>query len=126
MERNYDEKTGGPAAAHGFSFTGENEPVKEICLADYLGTGRESARTARELSGALGVSWRDISAAVERERRAGAPICAATGDPKGYYLAKDAAEMEEYARSLTKRAGRVDATRDAVAATAGRMRDGEA
>ena len=55
-------------------------------IAELLAEGRENARTARELATALNCRQRDITLQVEKERRAGRPICAATGETPGYYL----------------------------------------
>ncbi len=81
---------------------------------ELLGQGRENARTGRELAQALGCTLRDISAQVERERRDGFPICAATGDVPGYYLAADVEELETYCDRLKGRAIEVFKTRQAL------------
>lgn len=81
---------------------------------ELLEQGRDNARTGRELAHVLGCTLRDISAQVERERREGFPICAATGDNPGYYLAADAAELETYCSRLKGRAIEVFKTRQAL------------
>ncbi|MCD8120814.1 MAG: hypothetical protein LUE65_01045 [Clostridiales bacterium] len=71
---------------------------------ELLMEGRENARTGRELCKVLGIKQRDLTLAVERERKDGKPICASTSSPAmGYYLAESRAEMERYCRSLSHR-----------------------
>lgn len=84
-------------------------------IVDYLFTGREHARTGKELASILHCSTRDISESVERERRQGQPICASC-DPEqpGYYLAANAEDLEQYCRSLHRRAGEIHKTRRAL------------
>ena len=82
-------------------------------ITDHLDTGKENAITANELCALLNISGRDLSAAVERERRKGSPICASNGKRPGYYLAANKEEMQEYCKSLYKRAGEIHKTRKA-------------
>lgn len=84
---------------------------------EYLAEGADNARTGKELCRALGLNARDLTAAIERERRAGKPICAST-DPKnpGYFLAANQQEMQAYCNSLLHRAGEIHATRKACLA----------
>ena len=70
---------------------------------EYLGRGRAAAKTGKELCSLLDLSPRELTAAIERERREGHPICAATDTPYGYYLAADMEEMEMYCKSLAHR-----------------------
>lgn len=73
--------------------------IKE--LLDY---GAENARTGRELARALNIDRRSVVAAVERERREGAWICATTcGENAGYYLASDEEEARRYFKRLRGR-----------------------
>ena len=84
-------------------------------ITEYLFTGRENARTGKELAGLLHCSTREISEGIERERRQGQPICASC-DPEmpGYYLAASAEDLERYCRALHKRAGEIHKTRRAL------------
>lgn len=84
-------------------------------ISEHLFKGRENARTGKELARLLDCNPRDISEGVERERRQGAPICASC-DPEtpGYYLAASAEDLEQYCRSLHKRAGEIHKTRRAL------------
>ncbi len=88
-------------------------------IADYLSTGRENARTGRDLAAMLGCSIRDISAGIERERRQGQPIIASCdAENPGYYLAETAEELQRYCNSLHHRAGEIHKTRRALLETA--------
>lgn len=84
---------------------------------EVLAHGAENARTGKELCQLLNITARDLTAAVEQERRAGQPICASTGTNPGYYLAADQTEMERYCNSLLHRAGEIHKTRNACLAT---------
>ena len=79
----------------------------------FLLPGKENALPGRTLAGLLGLhSLRDVSAAIEGARRAGAPICAST-DAKcpGYYMATSAGELAAYIASLDRRLSNVRQTR---------------
>lgn len=82
-------------------------------IAEMLAEGKENARTGKELSTALRITARDLTQAIERERRDGQPICASTGSNPGYYLAADKGEMQRYCNSLLRRAGEIHKTRRA-------------
>lgn len=83
-------------------------------ICEILSTGEHNARTGREICALLNISARDLTAAVERERRAGQPICASTDSKSpGYYLAADKDEMQRYCNSLMRRAGEIHKTRRA-------------
>ena len=84
-------------------------------IADHLLTGKENARTGKDLARALNCDIRDISAGVERERRQGQPIIASC-DPEqpGYYLAETAEELQQYCNRLHHRAGEIHKTRSAL------------
>lgn len=86
-------------------------------IAEILNTGADNALTGRHLCKTLGISIRDLSAAVERERREGKPICANVAPPFGYYLASSRAEMETYCKSLAHRAREICVTRQACMKT---------
>lgn len=81
---------------------------------ELLAEGRENARTARSLARILNCTSRAVTAQVEKERREGQPICAATGENPGYYLAADAGELERYCKNLKRRATEVFKTRQAL------------
>lgn len=81
---------------------------------ELLTEGRENARTARELSTICNKTPREITAQIERERREGRPICAATGSNPGYYLPEDENELLEYCDRLKGRAIEIFKTRQAL------------
>lgn len=81
---------------------------------ELLAEGAENARTGRELATVLQCSLRDITEQIERERRDGKPICAASGDNPGYYLAADADELQSYCDRLKGRAIELFKTRQAL------------
>lgn len=81
---------------------------------ELLAEGRENARTGRDLAKFFDCNIRDITEQVERERREGQPICAATGENPGYYLAADADELEQYCNNLKRRATELFKTRQAL------------
>jgi len=74
-------------------------------ISDFLQEGAENALTARELAQLLGIkNQREITRAIERERLAGAPICASCETGKqGYFLAADEGEMERFVYSGSER-----------------------
>lgn len=90
---------------------------------ELLTEGRENARTGRELARHFNCDIRHISAAVERERREGHPICAASGENPGYYLPADAAELENYCKRLKGRAVELFKTRQALIKVLQQIRD---
>ena len=85
---------------------------------ELLSTGKESARTARDLARITGMDRRGISSSIEKERRAGRPICATCdGNAPGYYIAADQNEMQAYCDSLRHREREIAKTRRACART---------
>jgi len=80
---------------------------------ELLHEGEPNAITGREICEVLHINMRQLTIAVESERRAGFPICAATGRTPGYYLAATREEMERYGRALHHRAGEIYKTRRA-------------
>ena len=71
---------------------------------ELLLTGKENAIPGRDLMTLLGLKdLRDLTQIVERERKNGFPICASTSGEKGYYIAANAVELDEYIKSLGRR-----------------------
>ena len=91
---------------------------------ELLAEGRENARTGRELAGILNCNIRDITQRIEAERRDGQPICAATGENPGYYLAADADELANYCNRLKGRAIELFRTRKALIAVLRQIGEG--
>ena len=89
---------------------------KQAKIAPLLGVGKKAALTSRELAALLNTSNdRDISLAVERDRKAGIPICASSANQNpGYFLPENIAELTEYRRSLSHRAAAVSRTLQAI------------
>ena len=93
---------------------------RSIMIAEYLEKGVDNAKSGRELCALLGITARELSKAVEVERRQGQPICASSnGEKPGYYLAANKQEMHNYCRSLWHRAGEIHKTRRACLQTMG-------
>lgn len=88
---------------------------------EILSEGAENARTGKEICKLLNITARDLTAAIERERRQGRPICASTGNPPGYFLAAHQGEMQRYCKSLLHRAGEIHKTRRACIKTIERL-----
>lgn len=91
-------------------------------VSDILPHGAANAIDGQALAAVLGFkSVRELSKRIERERRAGQPICAAvSGEHRGYFLG-DTDELRLYLRSLDRRLREVRRTRDACNATLCRM-----
>lgn len=71
---------------------------------EILPSGKANAIPGHDLMTILCLKeLRDLTQIVERERKDGFPICASTGDTKGYYLAATPGELEEYIGSLGRR-----------------------
>ena len=82
-------------------------------ICEILHEGEENAITGKEICELLNITMRQMTKAMETERRAGHPICAATGKTPGYFLAATREEMERYGRALHHRAGEIYKTRRA-------------
>lgn len=81
---------------------------------ELLAEGREHARTAKELAAVCGCDVRAVTIQIERERREGRPICAATGENPGYFLAATDDELREYCATLQGRVLEILETRRAL------------
>ena len=109
----------GAAASRLYSTT----PASVCQVAAHLPVGASNAISGKELAAMLGYkSLRLLSRQIQRERLAGAPICAAViGDSSGYYLASSQDELSAYLRALDRRLREVRRTRDACGDTLRRM-----
>lgn len=83
-------------------------------IAEFLANGRENARTARQLAEMTGCDARAITIQIEKERREGAPICAACGERPGYFIAETAEELQAYCDQLKSRGMEIFKTRQAL------------
>lgn len=81
---------------------------------ELLAEGRDNARTGGELAAICECNIRAITAQIERERREGWPICAATGEAPGYFLPADDEELRAYCARLKGRAIELFKTRQAL------------
>lgn len=91
-------------------------------ISDYLHNGAEHPQTAAELCELLHIDKRELTAAIERERRAGSPICASCStDAPGYFLASTKDEMKLYCKKLQHRAREINETRKACLNTLDRL-----
>lgn len=71
---------------------------------EILPSGKSNAVPGHVLIAALHLrELRELTQIIERERKDGFPICASTGDIKGYYLAATPGELEDYIKSLGRR-----------------------
>ena len=89
------------AASSSNAYSNISSPAGQRSIADLLGVGRENAITRRDLERLTGLAPREVSLAVERERRSGVPILA---DGSGYYLPSSHDERAACVRSLRHRA----------------------
>ena len=91
-------------------------------VSDILPHGKENAIPGRDLMPVLKLKdLRELTILVERERKYGFPICASTSCEKGYYLASDADELEDYIKSLGRRIHNVSRTMTHLEDTLDRM-----
>lgn len=105
------------------SYSYSTTPATARQVAAYLPVGASNAISGKELAAMLGYkTLRLLSRQIQRERLAGAPICAAvSGDSRGYYLTDEPAELHRYIKSLDRRLREVRRTRDACGDTLRRM-----
>lgn len=81
---------------------------------DFLNTGKSQAISSSRLCEALGLTKRQLTKAIEAERRAGFPICAnCDSEQAGYYKPANNEELEEYCNKLKHRAIEIFKTRKA-------------
>lgn len=83
------------------AYSNISAPAGQRSIADLLGVGKANAITRRDLERLTGLAPREVSLAVERERRSGVPILA---DGSGYYLPSSHDERAACVRSLRHRA----------------------
>ena len=111
---------GGAAASFYNNSTTQNRSRQ---VSDFLLIGAENALDAKTLARLLECDRRSVTQRIERERRAGAPICAAVdGESRGYFLAADADELARYVRALDRRISEVKKTHAACRRTLDAMK----
>lgn len=103
------------------SDTGKRRPSRQpegrkrnVLVHEYLGRGLDTAMTRSELTALLGLERRQVTRAIEAERKAGHPICASVHPPLGYYVAASPEELLAYIESLNHRIREIQQTRDAL------------
>ena len=89
------------AASSSNAYSNISAPAGQRSIADSPGVGRENAIPRRDLERLTGLAPREVSLAVERERRSGVPILA---DGSGYYLPASHDERAACVRSQRHRA----------------------
>lgn len=81
---------------------------------ELLGTGSRNAKTGKELARMLDCNIRQVTEQIERERRAGKPICASMNGMQGYYLAETQEDLQQYCAAIKRRAVELFKTRQAL------------
>ncbi len=87
-------------------------PAGQRSIADLLGVGRENAITRRDLERLTGLDGRSVRLLIERERRAGIPIC--SDNQNGYYLPCCKSEKDAFVASMRHRAREIEQVAAAV------------
>lgn len=82
---------------------------------EMLSDGPANAISSTHLARVLGVTRRDISRMVEKERRAGRPICATCNQQNpGYYLPRTLKDLAIYINRIRSREAEIAKTRKAL------------
>lgn len=88
-----------------------------MTVTDLLHRGKANAVPGRDLVRLLGLhNLRELTQIIEKERRAGEPICASVSAPHGYYIADSPDELRAYLHSLQRRENEVGKTRRCLTA----------
>lgn len=101
---------GGAAISYGHFTT--TAAGRQRRVSDFLSRGRENAVPLRHLKKLLEVDGRTVRLMIERERRAGTPICA--DNATGYFLPSTADEKAACVRSMRHRAREIMKTARAI------------
>lgn len=89
-------------------------PTRQMVISDLLGHGQENAVPLQHLMTVTGLDSRTIRQQIERERRAGVPICA--DNMTGYFLPTNELERDRCVQSMRHRAEEIRVTAEAIAA----------
>lgn len=65
--------------------------------------GGSHAVPLKDIAKKIGRSYITAQMAVKEIREAGYPVCASPNEPRGLYMARNAAELEEYVRMTSAR-----------------------
>ena len=78
-------------------------------IIDYLGTGRQNAKTASQIAKEMHLDRKDVYNLLDAARRAGQPICDSISSRPVFWLASTRAEMlafcmdlEDFEKALSK------------------------
>lgn len=94
------------------NFTMPN-PVSQTKISDLLGYGQENAVPLQHLITVTGLDSRTIRQQIERERRAGVPICA--DNKTGYFLPTNELERNRCVQSMRHLSEEIRVTAEAIA-----------
>lgn len=86
---------------------------RQMRIAEMLGRGQENAVPLQHLVTMTGLDSRTIRQQIERERRAGIPIC--SDNLTGYFLPISELERDRCVRSMRHRAREIQMTAEAIA-----------
>ena len=78
---------------------------KALSISDLLHTGAENGTTLRELVAATGLNERLVRLKIQQERKAGKLILSNNRD--GYFLPANPADVQCFARSMSRRAAEI-------------------
>ena len=94
------------------TYSNISAPAGQRSIADLLGVGRENDITRRDLERLTGLDGRSVRLLIERERRAGIPIC--SDNQNGYYLPCCKSEKDAFVASMRHRAREIMTTARAL------------
>ena len=78
---------------------------KTLSISDLLHTGVENGTALRELVAATGLNERVVRLKIQQERKAGKLILSNNRD--GYFLPENPADVQRFARSMSRRAAEI-------------------
>lgn len=90
------------------------QDFRQVRVSDFLRRGSGNPTPRRDLIVFTGWGAREITRAIEAERRSGTPIAASAN---GYYLPANEFELDDYLNRLQHREREIRRTRAAIAAT---------
>ena len=66
-------------------------------IIDYLGTGRENAKTASQIAREMNLDRKDVYSLLDTARRAGQPICDSISSRPVFWM-----DLEDFEKALSK------------------------
>lgn len=101
LKNNIKQSNNSSALSECLCYGAKDEKLLQAPIASMLCEGKEYAQTAKQIAKMIGAAdTRIVTRQIERERLQGVPICA--GD-SGYYLPRNADELENYTKSFNAR-----------------------